>query len=74
MAEWSEESSPESPSIGWPSKETLIKGTERISQSPNEFIDPDFIPQSGIYEFGYRSGHPIQYFNNMSHGQNLSSI
>jgi hypothetical protein len=33
----------------------------------------DFIPQSGIYEFGYRSGHPVQYLNNVSHGVNLGS-
>jgi hypothetical protein len=68
MAEWSEESYP---SIGWPSIDINIIGREKSSIA--EFVDPDFIPQSGIYEFGYRSGHPVQYLNKMSHGPNLSS-
>jgi hypothetical protein len=59
--------------LDWLAITRYTHNRDREKSSVAEFIDPDFIPQSGIYEFGYRSDHPVQYLNKMSHGQNLSS-
>ncbi len=50
---------------------THYRDREKISVA--ELIDPDLIPQSGIYDFGYRSGHPVsvQYLNNTEPQLNL---